>query len=90
MNAPTLLAGFIGGFKLVGGTISWAASATVLSHDFRCTVVPGGVSFLNLGPLNGGPLFFLIRCNSVRDTVQAQHKHIPRESDGHHSRDSEP
>ena len=32
----------------------------------------------------------LIRCNSIRDTVQAQHKHIPREGDGHHSCDSEP
>ena len=32
----------------------------------------------------------LIRCNSIRDTVQAQHKHIPRQRNGHHPRDSEP
>jgi hypothetical protein len=32
----------------------------------------------------------LIRCNSIRDTVQAQHKHISRQRNGHHPRDSEP
>jgi hypothetical protein len=32
----------------------------------------------------------LIRCNSVRDTVQAQHKHIPRERNAQYSRDGEP
>ena len=29
-------------------------------------------------------------CNSVRDTVQAQHQHIPRQRNGHHTRDCEP
>jgi hypothetical protein len=32
----------------------------------------------------------LIRCNSIGDTVQAQHKHIPNQSDAHHSCNSEP
>jgi hypothetical protein len=32
----------------------------------------------------------LTRRNSIRDTVQGQHKHIPNQSDAHHSRDSEP
>jgi hypothetical protein len=57
----------------------------------------GAVVFLqngtNLGHQFGG-LFLsssgLIRCNSIRDTVQAQHKHIPRQRNGHHPRDSEP
>jgi hypothetical protein len=47
----------------------------------------------NLGHQIGG-LFLsssgLIRCNSIRDTVQTQHKHIPRQRNGHHPRDSEP
>jgi hypothetical protein len=29
-------------------------------------------------------------CNSVRDTVQAQHQYIPRQRNRHHPRDSEP
>jgi hypothetical protein len=32
----------------------------------------------------------VIRCNSIRDTAEAHHKHIPRQRNGHHSRDSEP
>jgi len=32
----------------------------------------------------------LIRRNSIRDTVYAQHKHIPRQRNGHNARDSEP
>jgi hypothetical protein len=32
----------------------------------------------------------LIRCNSIRDTVQAEHKHIPRQHNDHHPSDSEP
>jgi hypothetical protein len=32
----------------------------------------------------------LTRRNSIRDTVQAQHKHIPNQSDAHHSCNSEP
>ena len=43
---------------------------------------------------NFGGLFLssggLIRCNSIRDTVQAQHKHIPRQRNGHHPDDGEP
>jgi hypothetical protein len=39
-------------------------------------------------PLTGGPLSFLFV--SVRDTVQTQHKHIPRQRNGHHTSDSEP
>jgi len=36
----------------------------------------------------GGGIFSsgLIRRNSIRDTVQAHHKHIPRQRNGHHSR----
>jgi hypothetical protein len=47
----------------------------------------------DLGYQVGGLFLFgggLIRCNSVRDTVQTQHKHIPRQCNGHHSCDSEP
>jgi len=47
-----------------------------------------------LGHPFGGPLFVsssgFIRCNSIRDTVQAQHKNIPRQHNGHHRSDSEP
>ena len=32
----------------------------------------------------------LIRCNSIRDTVQAEHKHIPRQHNDHYPGDSEP
>jgi hypothetical protein len=32
----------------------------------------------------------IIRCNSIRDTAQAQHKHIPGQCNGHHPGDSEP
>jgi hypothetical protein len=31
-----------------------------------------------------------IRCNSIRDTVQTQHKHIPRQRNGDYPRNSEP
>src|SRR5215471_12506717 len=36
----------------------------------------------------GGGIFSsgLIRRNSIRNTVQAHHKHIPRQRNGHHSR----
>jgi hypothetical protein len=48
----------------------------------------------DLGHQKFGGLFLssgdLIRCNSIRETVQAQHEHVPRQRDGHHSRDSEP
>ena len=32
----------------------------------------------------------LIRSNSIQDTVQAQHQHIPDQHNRHHSRDGEP
>jgi hypothetical protein len=42
--------------------VLFVTTVTVLCRD-QCfvvigTVVPGGVSFLNLGPLKGGPFFF--------------------------------
>jgi hypothetical protein len=47
----------------------------------------------DLGHQVGGLFLFgggLIRCNLIRDTVQTQHKHIPRQCNGHHSCYSEP
>jgi hypothetical protein len=32
----------------------------------------------------------IIRCNLIRGTAQAEHKHIPRQHNDHHSGDSEP
>jgi len=57
----------------------------------------GAVVFYQSGTDLGHPVWWpflsssdLIRCNSIRDTVQAQHKHIPRQHNGHHPRDGEP
>jgi hypothetical protein len=62
-----------------------------------CAFAKSAGVFLQSGTDLGHPVWWpflfssgLIRCNSIRDTVQAQHKHIPRQRNGHHSRDSEP
>jgi hypothetical protein len=69
----------------------WLDYEPRLSSEGRGTLIS---NCLDLGHQKFGGLFLssgdLIRCNSIRKTVQAQHKHIPRERDGHHSCDSEP
>jgi hypothetical protein len=97
-GAPTALLFLKSHRRAVNFDLDRRARVRSCAEIMRCVFLTNRRSWFlrngtNLGHQSGGLLLSsggLICCNSIRDTVQAQHKHIPRQRNGHHPRDSEP